>query len=302
MIKPSIKACWGTKNPDKLFYIIGFSCEYMGLFAIIKTVLSHIIYAVERGYIPVVNLKDFTNQYIEKGLEGVQNSWELFFLQPADYKLGDIFKSQNIILGKDVSFPTYKYKIFIQLLNKKNKYKLQYFASYYNKYIHFNEETKCYVENELKNILNDNDRTLGVLCRGTDYIQRKPPNHPIQPNPLDVINKAKEIYSQLNYNKIFLATEDKHVYELFKMNFGDILITNKQELYEIPDEIQFLSEITYNNNCDRYMKGLKYLSSIYILSKCNFFIGGRTAGTLGVYFMSNGFEYDYLWDIGYYPT
>jgi hypothetical protein len=239
-VKRSIKMCLGMQNPDKLFYIIGFSCEHMGLFAILKTVLSHIAYAVERGYIPIVDMKDFRNQYIENGLEGTQNSWELFFLQPVDYTLDDISQSQNIILGKNTPFPAYKYKIFTPLLDKKNRDKFQYFASYYNKYIRFNEETKCFVENEFKNILDKNDRTLGILCRGTDYIQRRPPNHPIQPNPMDVINKAKEIYSQLKYTKIFLATEDKYVYELFKENFGNILVTNKQELYEISDGIQFI--------------------------------------------------------------
>jgi hypothetical protein len=52
---------------------------------------------------------------------------------------------------------------------------------------------------------------------------------------------------------------------------------------------------------DKYLSGLEYLSSLNILSKCPCFIGGRTAGTIGVYLMTDGFEYDYTWDKGFYP-
>ena len=44
---------------------------------------------------------------------------------------------------------------------------------------------------------------------------------------------------------------------------------------------------------------------MYLLSRCKALIGGRTNGTLAVYFMTNGFEnyeYVYLWNIGSYGT
>jgi hypothetical protein len=293
------KVSWGPQNPDKIFYIIGFSCESLGLFALVKAALSHILYAVKKGYIPVVNLRDWENQYIKKNEIGVRNSWELFFNQPMEYGLEDVSNSQNIILSTNTWFPRFRYVISPRFMNKKYSKKLNYISSQYKKYIHFNKETELYCQNELKRLLGNN-KVLGILCRGTDYIHRRPLNHPIQPDPIEVINKAKELYPRLKYDKIYLATEDQDIFELFHKNFGEILITNGQILYKLSDHIQYLSEIDTAHRHDEYLKGMEYLSSLYILSQCNFFIGGRTSGSQGVYFMSNGFEYDYTWDLGYY--
>jgi len=293
-----MRTSYGARNPDKLFYVIGISFNTEGLFAIVKSVLSHIIYAREKGYIPVVNMRDFSNQYIEAGQEGIQNSWELFFEQPMGYRLEDIEECKNIIMSRNNLVPSSRYGIYVKMLEDKRKFSK--LSSYYTQYIRFNGATKKFLEEEKRRLLNGYT-TLGILCRGTDYIQKKPSGHPVQPNPEDVVHKAEAIYSQLKYDKIYLATEDQKIYNLFKKRFGDTVITNGQNLYDNIDSIQFLSEIKGLRKREEYEKGIEYLSSVYILSECDYFIGGRTAGTLGVYFMSKGFKYNFLWNLGYYP-
>lgn len=45
------------QNADKTFYVIGWNDEGGGLFWIVNKVCMHIAYALDHGYIPVVDLK-----------------------------------------------------------------------------------------------------------------------------------------------------------------------------------------------------------------------------------------------------
>lgn len=60
------KICLGSKNADKTFYVIGWNDEGGGLFWIVNKVCMHIAYALDHGYIPVVDLKNYITQYTLK--------------------------------------------------------------------------------------------------------------------------------------------------------------------------------------------------------------------------------------------
>ena len=44
----------------------------------------------------------------------------------------------------------------------------------------------------IQRLFNNSKNILGVLTRGTDYISKKPKDHPIQPNITDVINDVSK--------------------------------------------------------------------------------------------------------------
>ena len=50
-----------------------------GLFAIYSQILWQIVYALDNGYIPVVDLKHYYNQYFKDNRTYKDNSWEYFF-------------------------------------------------------------------------------------------------------------------------------------------------------------------------------------------------------------------------------
>lgn len=289
------KVSYGNENLEKIFYVIGIDFKTEGLFAIVKSIFSHIIYAIDKGYIPVVDMQHFSSQYLRnKDI----NVWELFFLQPCAYSLNDISNSKNVILSKNALVPDRNYGIYVDLFNDKSR--LNKLAGLYKKYIKLNAYTLEYFETKISNLnINWNDQ-LGVLCRGTDYLLLKPANHPIQPEPEIVIAHINDLLKQFSINHIFLATEDEDVYLKFRSKFGDRIITNGQSLCKL-DNACYLSDL-FSNTDANYKRALDYLFSIYVLSKCSFFIGGRTAGTIGVYLMSECFIYDYVWDLGYYPN
>ena len=77
-------------NNKKTFYIIGNYIRQDGLFAMYKHIISHVLYAQESGFIPIVDLQHYPNQYFKDGKAFKENTWEYYFEQPAGYSLKDI--------------------------------------------------------------------------------------------------------------------------------------------------------------------------------------------------------------------
>ena len=98
-----------------------------------------------------------------------------------------------------------------------------------------------------------------------------------------------------------MATEDSNIYDLFKKEFGNILIENTQYKYSYnTDSKDFLAEIKTERKNHGYNIAREYLLSVYILSKCKYFVGGRTTGTKWAWILTDSWEYFYIWKLGCY--
>ncbi len=291
----------GEDNPDKVFYVIGFKDLAGGVFWLVNKMLMHLGYAIDKGYIPVVDYQNNETQYTGEGELGVVNVWEKFFKQPAGYSVTDIQNSKNVIYS--CKYPSPDSEHFMGNFYDDKK-KIEYFRSLYKNHIRYSDKVRDYLFNSEK-LLTGKGRILGVLCRGTDYVTMKPGGHPIPPSTEMVIKKAKEVMKEQNCEKLFLATEDEDVYQLFLNEFGDKLIVNQQKRIskkQLPQG-KVLSVVKMNmakSGEERFISGLQYLEAIYLLSKCTCFIGIRCGGSKGALILSEGFEYDYTFDLGIY--
>lgn len=285
----------GSDSPSLIFYVYGQDDDTGGLWWTINKVLMHIGYALDNGYIPVIDMKNFISQYQNDGDLYKLNLWERFFNQPFGYSLDDIKSSKNIIIASKKAAPKDYY-----LMGTRNFYenpaRLAYFRSLFKDYIIFNDDVQTYLDNLCESKLGKN-RVLGVLCRGTDYLKQKPKGHPVQPNPNDVIVKCKEIMELKQCSHLFLATEDIDILKAFISEFGEHLIYLEQERVSQNQlkKSQFLASINKKKKPDKFAMGLNYLAATYLLSKCSCFIGGRTGGTKGVLLLRNKDEFDYLY-------
>jgi len=294
-----MQTSYGNENPDKTFYITGVVDQRGGLFWMLLFNLNRIAYALEKGWIPVVDWQYQPNQYLENTRLHKENAWEYYFEQPCNYDLFSIKHSKNIIQGNG---PLSVDRLILDYHAETNDEYFPYIKKLFKQYIRFNSSTRNYVENEYKAVIKDKNNVLGVLCRGTDYALLKPERHPVQPEPEKVIKKAKEVMAAKHLDYVYLATEDQDIYELFQKEFGDNLLTNKQDRYtkrELAKD-QYLYQIKHDRENDKFLLGLEYLSSMYLLSKCHSFIGGRTRGAIGVLLMTDGFAYQYIWNLSIY--
>ena len=181
-----------------------------------------------------------------------------------------------------------------------NPYSLQYWRDICKKYIRFNPEISDSLNKRKEEILDSREgKKLGILCRGTDYINLKPIGHPIQPTIDIVINKAKCLMKEKKCEYIFLATEDSDILKRFQAEFGYYVLVNQSTRFS-DTKGRFLSEIMEEKKVEKYESGLNYLTSIYLLSQCDYLIAGRVSGLLGALLMNESYKYQYFWNYGSY--
>ena len=273
------------------YVVIQREGNHLGLMSYVITNLGAINKFDNKGYIPVIDMMNVKNQYISDKQIGKVNTWEYFFEQPAGISMEDIKEKEYIIFDKVVrNRPNDSIKFF---LNKKINYKWRNIAK---KYLKLKPEIEELINTHYSNYFKKGDKVLGVLARGTDYVALKPFRHPVQPTVDQMIAKVDEVFNKYKYDKIFLATEDSNIYDVFRKKYGNKLITHVQKRYSINKKM-FLSEI---EDKDVYKKGLNYLISIVLLSKCNAFVGCVTSGTVAVQLFNPHYEYEYYFNLGRY--
>lgn len=215
--------------------------------------ISHIIYELSQGYIPVI--------------DDHHHAWEQLFEQPVelmDSKIGDISQlpesDEASTLYTATMIPSCKQ---VRML----------WGRLIRTFSRLKPEEQAYVDNEVRSILK-NERVLGVVCRGTDYIGTGMPR---QPEICDLIADAKAWMERYHYDKIYLATEAESIYDQFAAAFKDKLLVNKRSYYDkamAQQNVKWIGMVQFDRENDNYWKGLEYYSSINILSKCSALLAG----------------------------
>ncbi|MBQ7543907.1 MAG: O-fucosyltransferase family protein [Synergistaceae bacterium] len=279
-------------------YIIRREADDVGLFSYFITILGGIDYADRKGYIPVVDMKNYPNAYLYPSELGQVNAWEYYFEQPGNVALDEALSCRKYILGKDsacLSRPSQSAEFFYGLDGK-----LDYWRGLCRKYIRF---TPAVLERlgELRRKA-ESRRVLGVLVRGTDYAALKPKGHPIPPTAEQAIAKTREALQEEGFDAVYLATEDKVILAQFRDAFGDKLMLPDADYLDYNyDNPKYLPYVQASRANDKYLRGLEYLVSMLFLSRCAGFITSPTSGSTGVVCLSEGFEYLYVFALGEYP-
>lgn len=274
----------GEENPDKTFYIMSKEIRTKnGLLSLVFSVLEQLDRAEKNGWIPVVDLQSFPNQYLEEDKIGVENAWEYYYESLSSYSLEEAYRSKNVILGYDD--PCYQE-------NYQKKYNIQRMMELYRKYIHIKKDLRDRIGEERKKQLGDASPILGVLYRGTDMNALKLQHHPIQPELKELVIEARKKYDEWKCEKVFLSTEDAESIEYFKKEFGDEVVYTNQIRYTNTGK-QWISDIENNRANDRYLRGEEYLTTISILATCDCLVTGISGGSVMAVIMNNN-NYDHV--------
>lgn len=232
-----------------------------------------------------------------------ENLWEQFFLQPFEGGFGGGREPwEEISCSKRVAFHP-------NFLSVRDAEEREIWSGLYRDFLRLNPETENYVEAEYRELFPKGIPVLGVLCRGTDYTGTKPKNHPIQPETEEVIEKVKETldtdWEKENEFRIYLACDERRVEEKFREAFPGKILVNKRvyydEFYRPGEEVKVIGDIHLNRERDDYRRGLEYLSSLILLSRCRSLIAGNCGGSnAAIYWNGGKYEMWYLFDKGFY--
>ena len=168
-------------DPSKpTYYIIRRNAPGNGLFELYKVFAAQIRHALSNGWLPVVDMQNYPNPYLAPEKFGKENSWEYYFEQPLRIGLEQAYNGENVILSGDGIWPHPSILMaFYENLNN-NLFEWRMLVKFGLL------KVKPAIHDEImtvrQKLFAPNDRVLGVLLRGTDYVATRPHNHPIPPH------------------------------------------------------------------------------------------------------------------------
>lgn len=273
----------GNRNEGQTVLIMESNTGSSGLVDILKCACAWVIIAKSRGWLPVMKLDCFPNQYLE---EAGENMWEYFFCSVSDLSVEEAMQSADVIsaqendleLGETVGNP-YMRELYAMLLEEAqcNPGKI------FNQIIRRNKALEDFLEENLLPEIKEGNRILGVVARGTDYTQEmldKASGYKevdIMKSIQQVIRRSRECASTWDCNYIFVATEDEGYFQLFSKEFGERLLFVEQQRVQmdVNDDVLYISDKLGLKKGERKLFAMKYLLVIYCLSKCNVLISNK---------------------------
>lgn len=259
-------------------------------------ILAMVKYALERDMVPVVDLKNYPNTYLEPNEVGKINSWELFFQQFTEKSIDEIYENCKYVVGNHMDID---WNNLPNMHGVKRRDIGAYWSVMYNNYIRFSEKAKKYCQDEYDFLLKGKEReTLGVLVRGTDIKTCK--GHALQPSLEQVEEEIRKVLKKdQRFKYLYVATEEKKSEDYVREKFPGMVITNKRTYYDTLDYQKGLSYVDLDGVKTKYDRGIEYLSSMNLLSKCGGLMAGQCGGSFAAFYMNGGkYRYTYFWDIG----
>lgn len=263
----------------------------------LSDVLGSILYVLNQGYIPIVG---HINNPLHEENKIYTNVWDDFFEQPSCLMMPNMSldNAENVtpISVYDFSLDPDFRKIF-------DKEFVNFWHKIYKDFVVFKPDVEEYIGEEYETIMKGK-KVLGCLVRGTDYVRLKPTGHPVQPNVEDIMDKCEQMLLEESLEYIYLATDEYKVKEMFDKRFPGKILTNKRRYYDKYNEdetLQTIYAVENDRENDEFYRELEYLSSLYLLSKCDSLTGGWCGGTGAAVFM-NGNQYKRMeiFDLGFY--
>ena len=272
------------------------NCPICGLFSFYLVHLGCINKYLAMGYIPIIDVMTFPNVFNGFNISK-KNYWEDFFNQPFGYTLEEIKKRAKIIEYVECT-GSEKRPSTINIYF--NEILLYFWHDIQKRYMPIKKEILKESYIIMKKLFKGSKNILGVKMRGTDYLSTKPKGHPIPPNIEMVIVDVKNLYIKNKYDWIFMSTEDEILKGKFINEFD-----NKIKLFEPKEKINYDYKSSNNIMLNKDINGnleyaRNYLINMIILSKCIDIVSAKGSGAAGIFILTNGFRYSFVYNIGEY--
>lgn len=281
------------KKKESTDLIIRRNSPLVGICSYLLTAPGAMLYALEHGKTPIVDLQTLPNYYLLPEEVGKVNAWEYFFEQPCGKSLSDADPHAEILDGMNTVRPDDHMEFLT------NEGLLAFWRDFFKKYIRFQPDAKLFIDTTCDTIFQhaDRSRTIGVLCRGTEYAKMKFHGHPAQPDA-DEIFRYLDAHSD-DWDHVFLATEDLEILEDFRNRLGDRLLYcegNRIEKYDTGALADYVRDKKWNLR----QLGLDYLAAMYCLSRCGTMLAGRTSGSVAATLWAEPSQKAIFYNLGRY--
>lgn len=272
---------YGNKNSGEIIYYIVMDST-SGFGVLYKNLLRYLYVADTYGFLPYIEFSD----NVRYANNDCLNAYENFFQQPAGLSHDAVMMSENVIYSKpqDLSLLSSQCGYDIE------KTTISSLSVIHKKMLSVSELAKVKIADSALP-QNKGIRVLGVHVRGTDF-KKNFKNHPVYIPPEVYLQKAKEEMIRSKYDKVFLATDEQAIEEMFSQEFGDDLILNN--CYRSKDDTA-IHYAQYMDADEKTVIGYDVLLDIYSLAMCSSLIGGKSNVSVMAQVVNKAFfdEYEY---------
>lgn len=284
----------GSKDYGKIVYVIKENTKYDGFGATIRYVLACLIFAKQRGFLPVIKLSNEFTYFDEDMDKKISNPWEYYFL-PSE-EVADENDAMNVCYCSYYHMKSVFDTYGLSAYNIDNYYDEQLFKltnPLMTKYFSLKPD----IINESMKLVNnsaDCGKILGVHFRGTDYKQGYK-GHPVFIDEDTFISEIKKSLVEGGFSKIFLATDEASIYDKLKATFSDIVILMHKDVYRGKNDrsIAFSED---SREYHHYRLGFEVARDIYTLSLCDGLLAGKSSVSYvsNLYKRSRNEKFEYL--------
>lgn len=307
---------FSKKKAKEKYCVVRYTMPEMGLMAAGIQYVFVANWLKKRGYIPLIDI-EYAYSY-KQGRLGEDNSWDICFKQPITVR--EAVKAPYV-LATGIGFSG---KNDIKICNELNGDEMDHFIhtkkkdyrKYYavaHKYAaplwqirdEIIEDCNCEIGHKIQG-----KRVLGVFMRetfskemnmkSTAVTEEIYSRHPDLPTVRETIAVIKNELKDWNYDLIFLSTIFEETIILFQKEFKEKVITlnrNRMTHREAEENVCFFEESDLKNyqtakEMNRISEtSISYIKELYLLSKCDYFLGGPSSGTVAAVTL-NGGKYD----------
>lgn len=252
-------------HTDKKYLILkmgSYLIATAGLGWYVLYTLHGIRFAVENGYIPVVDWQNCKLPQYDAAKVGKENVWEYFFEQPLGVTVEQAYESGDFFVIDDVRKFDYEKWLDVECLQDFHDREIGVWREYFQKYIRIKKDLKESFDRYAAGQKTKTDNFIGVLARGTDYAKLKPVGH-LKPIPVEEIFSCIDI--QKEKKDIFLATEDQDIFKVFEDKYPGRIHSAEARRYDLSG---YYTLNTIYREENGYERDRNYLYSLYIVSKC----------------------------------
>lgn len=264
---------------DKKYLILkmgSYLISSAGLGWYIIYTLNGIRFAVENGYIPVVDWQNCKIPQYDADKVGKENIWEYFFEQPFQVGLNEAYASGDFWVIDDVRELMYKNSLNVEKMTDFYDKDVLEWRICFQKYVRLKKSIKEYFDDIFGQEVGANDCLLGVLARGTDYVELKPAGH-LAPIPIsEMLCEIEQESKKVNEYRLFLATEDQNIFNIFRNRYPGKVYSAESKRYTGLGHSTLNAVYTNENG---YKRDLEYLYSLYIISRSPIFICAACGGS-----------------------
>ena len=276
MRMPEQKRTYGSLNPDKTFFVIRIFPPGSGFGAMYIYVLGYMKYAYEKGWIPVVDMKNYETMYTDnEPYNGTSNVWEYFFEQPLNivdnkrYTLEEVYQSKNVILSNGTMDEVYDSSCNAQTLQ------WQYDMA---KRVPFNQYMQTHLDKVYKHMFCDKESVLGVAMREGGRKRGTPYGHSKVPERAEMLELCKEKMKELNIETLLVTSEEADCIAYFCDRIPKTIFYERDRMTEEEAESGDTMDGAFSGRVRIADHVKSYLTELYLLSKCDAIMGVRTNG------------------------